>query len=240
VSVTLVLGANSFLGESFSKHRIAKNERVVGSFRSAEAIATSELRESELFTDILLNPDEPDLCAINLRQLQSAYPNITGVVCFFGVHKLEPFNVHKKSSLDEIYSANCSSGFLMAKLILQRFKGIESIIFVSSAAALKPEKGLLAYTAAKSALLNGARVLALELARKNVRVNCVSPGWIESPVALRSLDARNLTIDVVRDFHPLGVGRPEDTFGVFDFLLSRESSWITGQNFVVDGGASLC
>lgn len=240
MSATLVLGANSFLGESFVKHRIARNVDVIGSFRSVEAMAASDLCALDHFTEILLDPDNSDLCAVNLKKLQSTYPNVKAVVCFVGAYKLEPFKVHKKQSLDEIYSANCSSVFLMTKLILQKFKKIESIIFVSSTAALKPEKGLLAYTAAKSALISGARVLALELARKNIRVNSVSPGWIDSPVSNRSLDSRGISIDSVCEAHPLGVGQPSDLFGVFDFLLSRDSAWITGQNFVVDGGASLC
>lgn len=89
------------------------------------------------------------------------------------------------------------------------------------------------YHAAKGAVVNLTRALAMELSALGIRVNCISPGHIPSP----HLPAHQ--VERFRQSTPLGrTGKPEDLKGVTALLASDASSWITGQNIVVDGGWS--
>jgi NAD(P)-dependent dehydrogenase (short-subunit alcohol dehydrogenase family) len=93
------------------------------------------------------------------------------------------------------------------------------------------------YSLTKGALISGCRSLAVEYAPKRIRVNVVSPGLIETSINrtqpyLADPDKRKLT----ESMYPLGLGDPKDISNTCIFLLSEASSWMTGQNLIVDGG----
>jgi NAD(P)-dependent dehydrogenase (short-subunit alcohol dehydrogenase family) len=79
--------------------------------------------------------------------------------------------------------------------------------------------------------------MAIELAKRKIRVNSVSPGVVDTPMsrsAVYSNDEESL--QRILSLHPLGLGRPEDVANACIFLLSDASRWITGTNLVIDGG----
>jgi dihydroanticapsin dehydrogenase len=85
------------------------------------------------------------------------------------------------------------------------------------------------------------KCLALDYARKNIRVNCVCPGEIETPMFLQEARARNMPVDEYRkeicEYHPIGrLGVPVEIANAVLFLASNEASFITGTAFSVDGG----
>ena len=112
-----------------------------------------------------------------------------------------------------------------------------SVVNICSTRALMSKAGTEAYSASKGGLLALTHALAMSLGPR-VRVNAVSPGWIEVS-AWKKASRRSSPVLSERDHsqHPAGrVGKPDDIARMVLFLLAEENSFITGQNFVVDGG----
>ena len=108
---------------------------------------------------------------------------------------------------------------------------------VSSVAGIFGMKGNGIYAASKGALIAISKVWANEFAVSKTRVNCVSPGMVKTEITSKSIE--NLSLEVIQEDekkYPLGYGTPEQVADPIVFLLSDASSWITGQNLVLDGG----
>jgi NAD(P)-dependent dehydrogenase (short-subunit alcohol dehydrogenase family) len=123
-------------------------------------------------------------------------------------------------------------------------RGGGSIISTSSGAAIMGIPGLAAYSAAKGGVVALTRAAAMELAAKHVRVNCICPGGIvtpiiyDSPILGASIDPDTLRA-VLAMAHPIPrAGEPEDIANAALWLASDESSFVTGQAIAVDGGLS--
>ena len=114
--------------------------------------------------------------------------------------------------------------------------GSSSIVVISSIVAARGSPGLSVYAATKAGLEGFAKSLARELGSRGIRVNAVSPGFLETDLSA-SLSAENRSRIIRRT--PLGrLGEPADVVGAIDFLSSARAGFITGQVLTIDGGAS--
>lgn len=99
------------------------------------------------------------------------------------------------------------------------------------------QPGQISYSASKGALLAASRAMAVELARRKIRVNTLSPGLVHTPLsdgALSQLSEEQ--VHRLEEAFPLGTGKPEDVARAAVFLLAPQSAWITGTDIVIDGG----
>ena len=131
---------------------------------------------------------------------------------------------------------------LAAPLMIERGRG--SIISTSSGAGLMGIPGLAAYSAAKGGVIALTRAAAMELAPHQVRVNCICPGGIVTPIIYDSpIRSASIDPDMLRTLlgaaHPIPrAGEPEDIAGAALWLASDDASFVTGQSIAVDGGLS--
>lgn len=144
---------------------------------------------------------------------------------------------YKEEDWDRVIAIDLTSVFLGMKYVIPEMtkQGGGVIISTASVAGMVGFPGSGAYAAAKAGVINLTRLAALEYADKNIRVNCICPGVIETPMVERVMGGRPRE-KVIRT-EPIGrLGDPKDIANAALFLASDESSFATGAPFVIDGG----
>lgn len=146
---------------------------------------------------------------------------------------------------EHVFDVNAKGAYLTSREVvpLMRRAGGGSIILMASVTGVNGLPGLAAYSATKGALISLARAMAIDYAREGIRVNSVSPGTIDSPMLHDFVEAQGdpgKTREAFDEMHPVGrVGTIREVANVFAFLASDQSSFVTGANYIVDGGLSV-
>lgn len=157
-----------------------------------------------------------------------------------GFMKMMPLKTASLETINTTFAVNTISAILLAKTLVQRkINGgaLKSVVFVSSNVSNFGAKAFSTYAASKAALDAAMRCLAVELAPK-VRFNSVLPGAIPTEMTADIFAGKEVTDRIAKDY-PLGLGEARDVAEMIEFLLSEKSKWITGQQFVVDGGRTV-
>jgi NAD(P)-dependent dehydrogenase (short-subunit alcohol dehydrogenase family) len=113
-----------------------------------------------------------------------------------------------------------------------------SLVFVASIAAHIGVPGVAAYSGTKAALIAMVRCLAMEVVKRRIRANCLSPALVDTPL-LEATATMVGSMEEERKNYPLGFGKPDDVANAAVFLLSDASRWITGTTIVMDGGLTI-
>ncbi len=139
---------------------------------------------------------------------------------------------------DRIQAVNVRGAFLASKHAIPRMPAGAAILHIASVVGITGFRERAAYTASKGAIVSLTRNMALDLAAQGIRVNCICPGFVATPLIAPIL-ADPVRAAALARLHPLGrIGKPEDIANMAVFLASSEASWVTGQAFAVDGGLS--
>ena len=179
--------------------------------------------------------------AEELDKLVQQMPQLDGIVHAAGVQKYLPLKFISGQALREMLLVNYEAPVLLTQSLLKHkaLRSGASILFISSLAGLTAVCGNAIYSGTKAALMASARVMALELAPQRMRVNCIAPGMVRTPMAQQMATVVSAEQMAAHEkLYPLGFGRPEDVANVGVFLLSDASRWITGQTLIIDGGFS--
>jgi 3-oxoacyl-[acyl-carrier protein] reductase len=163
------------------------------------------------------------------------------VVINHGVWKEAAIESMTEAQFDETMDANVRGVFSVASAAVRRLKPRRrgSIVLIASTAGQRGEALHSHYAASKGAVISLTKSLAAELASSNVRVNCVAPGWVLTPMAAPALDDPAERAKVLGAI-PLGrVGAPEEIAAPVVFLCSEGAGFVTGEIFNVNGGAVL-
>ena len=167
---------------------------------------------------------------------------LDGFIHAAGIEMTKPVKLLTPEDYEQVYKVNTLSGFEFVRQI-SSVKNINkggSIVLMASITAVIGRGSVAAYAASKGAMVSGARTFALEFAKREIRVNCVSPGTILTPLMLNYLDTLDEEAYKKRiDGFPLGLGETTDISNACIYLLSDASRWVTGQNLIVDGGYTM-
>ena len=184
---------------------------------------------------------EIDLAAGSLRALLAEHgATVAHFVHSAGMATVLPPRMITAAATAEIFNVNFISAAAICGLLTQKTvnqRQLRGVVFISSIWSKFSTRGHSLYGASKAALDGLMRGLALDLAPE-VRVNSVLPGAVPSAMAAQGFADAEIAGNLHRDY-PLGTGQAEDVAGLVAFLLSDEARWITGQQFVIDGGRTV-
>jgi NAD(P)-dependent dehydrogenase (short-subunit alcohol dehydrogenase family) len=174
----------------------------------------------------------------SIKASAEKFGNISGLVNNAAIQIDKPVTELSIDEWNSVIGINLTGAFLCSKHaapFLKKTNG--SIINLSSTRALQSEANTEAYSASKGGIFSLTHALAVSLGPE-VRVNCISPGWIDvSGIKKKSIAKQYIATKEDHLQHPAGrVGKAEDIGNMVLFLLNPENSFITGQNFIIDGG----
>jgi len=237
----LVTGASKGIGAACAEMFAATGFDVVVHYKddepgAREVLARVESRGSRgaIVRANLSNWDEGE-------KLLAASGEIDHVVINHGVWKEAAIDAMSEAQYDETMDANVRGAFSVAGAAARRMKARKtgSIVFVASTAGQRGESLHSHYAASKGALISLTKSLAPELAPFGIRVNCVAPGWVATPMSSATMNDPKERAKVLATI-PLGrVATPEEIAAPIVFLCTGGATFITGEIFNVNGGAVL-
>jgi 3-oxoacyl-[acyl-carrier protein] reductase len=236
----LVTGAARGIGHEIAKQFIAEGAVVslVDSHEQNLAAASKQLTTSEttLYSyciDISSNASVTEVVA-----KADAIQPIDVLINNAGIAFETPFLQIEEAEWKKILDVNLTGMFFMAQAVCRfmagRKKGV--VVNMGSKNGLDGEFGYAHYNASKGGVIMLTKTMALELAHLGIRVNAVCPGYIQTPMSME-IDAPEFTENFVKQYIPLNrPGKVEEVAPLFLFLASDDSSFITGQVLIADGG----
>lgn len=190
------------------------------------------------------------ILSIDLSDIQSIKPKIEWAVDGFGklngfahiagIPYIMPLKMVKEETAEKVYKVNQYAAVELSRIFSSKkvFCGEHgSIVFISSVYGVVGSAANVGYAMTKAAIVGITRALSMELAPKNIRVNCVAPGFVKSNMmSENSFRFDEAYMERLNSLHPLGLGEPEDIANAIAFLMSDMSKWTTGAVFNIDGG----
>jgi NAD(P)-dependent dehydrogenase (short-subunit alcohol dehydrogenase family) len=236
----LVTGAASGIGRATALYLSELGARLVlidKNLNGLEEVYGLCATKADIYKCDLVNHDE---LTILLKSIVSNYQEFNGFVHVAGVSYISPLKTISLEISRQVLQVNTLAGLEIAKYLSYRSMialGGSSFVFISSIYAMVGTSANCVYAISKAGIHGMVKALAIELASKKVRVNCVAPGFIDTEMMEYNQGKFDSDyLERIRGLHPLGLGKPDDIAGAIAFLLSDISRWITGVCLPVDGG----
>ena len=233
----LVTGASSGIGQSIAVSVSKMGGNVIVSGRNEDKLRhTFSLLAGDancIVTADLTRQEDIDI-------LSSQVPLLDGIVHCAGIGYRMPAKMIARHDIETVMNANFSGAVLLQAALLskKKVKKDSSIVFIASKAADFPSAGNAIYSASKGALIAYSRCLALELAPRGIRVNCICPAMVWTDLIMQN----EITIDQLHESeqgYPLKrYGKPEDVANLAIYLLSDASTWMTNSCIDLTGGSN--
>ena len=246
--VAIVTGGGSGIGRASAVRFAREGARVTVvdlDAAAADAVAGEIARDGGAAFGVVGDASREDDVATMVERTVQAYGSPTVLVNSAATSAFGTLAESPVQELDRVMRVNVGSAWICARAVvpLMRAAAGGAIVNLSSITGIVGAPGMAAYSTSKGAVSTLTRTLALELAEEGIRVNCICPASIDTPMLQASFDrqadpqaarARNVKR------HPLGrLGTAEDVANLALFLASDEAAFITGGTYVVDGGALL-
>lgn len=231
----LILGASGGIGSALARRLVAEGGRVLLAGRSAERL---QGLAAELGLDTcVVDATRGDQVEGGFERALALFGRLDGVAHCVGSMILKPAHLTTDAEWARTLDLNLTSAFQVVRAA-GRFLASDggSVVLVSSCAARRGLANHEAIAAAKAGVIGLALSAAATYARQRIRFNCVAPGLVRTPLS-EALTRNEANLRYSTSLHPLGrIGEPRDVAAAIRWLLSSDSSWVTGQVLEVDGG----
>lgn len=230
-----VTGASSGIGKSIAITCSKMGAKVVISGRSKERLEMTRVEMlgegHEALTANLTSVSD-------IQALVSALPALDGIIYSAGIGQRKLCKMLTAEDIDEVMDINFKSSVLLQAELLRakKIKKASSIVFIASRAASSPSIGNAVYSASKGAVISYAKCLALELAPRQIRVNCICPAMVWTDLIIQGGLTKEDLEEAQLQYPLKRYGQPQDVANLAVYLLSDASSWMTGSCVDLTGG----
>jgi NAD(P)-dependent dehydrogenase (short-subunit alcohol dehydrogenase family) len=236
----VITGGNSGIGLSTAKAWAAEGARVIITGRNPETLASAAEEIGDGTITVVGDLRETETRASLVDAVREAGGHVHALFANAGIAVPAPFEAVDEAHFDSIFDTNVKALYFTTQALAPFFVSGTSVIFNTTALVEKGMPGMSVYAASKAAVRSLARTLAAEYADQGVRVNCIAPGPIETPIYGRM----GLPSEAVEEFGqhiqsqvPIKrFGQADEIASVALFLASTDSSYMTGSEVTVDGG----
>lgn len=236
MGVYFVTGGSSGIGYEIVCDLARLGHRVCAGYHSRR-FPEDQLEEDlkERIASLYVDVNDADSIKEAVKTIEDKYGCIDGLVNCAGKTEDAFFAMMPQESWDSVIDTDLKSVYHTVNAVLPGMmsRGSGSIVNISSIAGEKGIAGQTNYCAAKAGLLGFTRALSKEVARMNIRVNAVAPGYIETDMIAK---VKSKNPNLVKEIPLRRIGKPKDVAKAVCFLLGEDSSYITGTTIAVDGG----
>jgi NAD(P)-dependent dehydrogenase (short-subunit alcohol dehydrogenase family) len=241
--VAVVTGGGTGIGRScarlYATHGadvVLAGRKIEGLEETAEMVRAAGRKALVVPTDVKV----PEACEALAAAAKEAFGRIDFLVNNAGGSRAKTYDTWSLSDFDDMLALNLKSVWVLSRAaaaVMRDGGQGGAIVNISSGASLYPVPHSAPYGAAKAAVNNLTEVMAVDLSRWAIRVNCVAPGTIKSEGFVRAMDRMNLDPDVAGGANPVGrAGLPEEIAWPVLFLCSPAAGFINGQTLYAGGG----
>ena len=240
--VIIVTGASSGIGRqcAISCSRMGAVIALMGRNQERLMETLNSMDNQDNHVAYSLDLIDYDKVVEKVQELVNEKGKISGLINCAGISTTLPLNALSPEKMCLFFQTNVIGATNLTKQVVRPSNFSDSggsIIFISSVMGVVGEKGKTLYSMTKGALIPAVRSMSLEFAARKVRINCISPGVVETAMSKNAVYSQDKdSLERIKSLHPLGLGSPEDVANACVFLLSDASRWITGTNLIVDGG----
>jgi NAD(P)-dependent dehydrogenase (short-subunit alcohol dehydrogenase family) len=238
----LITGGTTGIGLATAQHLSAEGAKVIVTGRNPETLASAK---KTLNDAVVLRSDSGDLAAAQAlgEEIKTFTDHLDGAFLNAGIGTIGPFDAATPDNYDDMFNVNVRGPYFQLQSLLPLLGNPSSVVFTSSIAGSTAFAGTSIYSATKAAVISLGKTLAVELAPRGIRVNVLSPGPIDTPMVKKT----GLPADQLKGFEEMIVaksllkrrGTSDEVARGARFLLSEDSSNITGTELIIDGGVRL-